>query len=270
MKQIIITSLFLLSTWAPSGSAAQQVNAASVVGSEVRPTVSVLPLSSSTVTDLHLRPMFTTTIRLPEAVTSVAVGAPTLFEVEHSDQEPRLVFVNRSLMSLMMHRLLLYPDHPFDIGEIWGKRFNPQTKIYERFLVTEAPDLPKDVVFPKERRLIEDIRAELRHCRRCQVYATFTSEFDVAARLETVLRSAGFWVAVLRSSVATLQREEWYERQLKQGVEVVIWHPKLVETGLDYVEYRSDQETVSGSKIIICQKPAVVVLVQPVVQMNLV
>src|SRR6267154_84001 len=32
---------------------------------------------------------------------------------------------NRSLMSLMMHRLLLYPDHPFGIGEIWGKRFNP-------------------------------------------------------------------------------------------------------------------------------------------------
>ena len=24
-----------------------------------------------------------------------------------------------------MHRLLLYPDHPFGIGEIWGKRFNP-------------------------------------------------------------------------------------------------------------------------------------------------
>jgi hypothetical protein len=67
---------------------------------------------------------------------------------------------------------LLYPDHPFDIGEIWGKRLNPQTKVYERFLVTEAPDLSKEVVYPKERRLIEDIRTELRHGRRCQVYAT--------------------------------------------------------------------------------------------------
>jgi SNF2 family DNA or RNA helicase len=144
---------------------------------------------------------------------------------------------NCSLMSLMMHRLLLYPDHPFDIGEIWGKRFNPQTKVYERFLVTAAPDLPKDVIYPKERRLIEDIRAELGHGRRCQVYATFTGEFDVAARLETVLRSGGFRVAVLRSTVPTLQREEWYERQLKQGVEVVICHPKLVETGLDLLAF---------------------------------
>ena len=33
---------------------------------------------------------------------------------------------NRSLMSLMLHRLLLYPDHPFGVGEIWGKRFDPQ------------------------------------------------------------------------------------------------------------------------------------------------
>ena len=128
---------------------------------------------------------------------------------------------NRSLMSLMMHRLLLYPDHPFDIGEIWGKRFNPQTKHYESFLVTEAPDLPKDFAYAKERRLIEDVRVELRQGRRCQVYVTFTGEFDVAVRLESVLRGAGIRVAVLRPSVPTLKRELWYEKQLKAGVEVV-------------------------------------------------
>jgi hypothetical protein len=62
----------------------------------VKPTVSSLSISGNTVTDLHLRPLFTTTIRLPEPVTSVAVGAPALFEVEHSEQEPRLVFVKPS------------------------------------------------------------------------------------------------------------------------------------------------------------------------------
>jgi hypothetical protein len=50
---------------------------------------------------------------------------------------------NRSLMSLMMHRLLLYPDHPLDIGEIWGKRFNPQTKHYE------SSWLPRHQTFPR-------------------------------------------------------------------------------------------------------------------------
>jgi len=48
---------------------------------------------------------------------------------------------------------------------------------------------------------------------------------------------AGFRVAVLRSSVATDKREEWYERQLQSGVEVVVCHPKLVETGLDLLAF---------------------------------
>jgi hypothetical protein len=79
----------------------------------------------------------------------------------------------------------------------------------------------------------QDVREELRQGRRSQVYATFTGEFDVAARLESVLRNAGLRVAVLRPTVPTLKRELWYEKQLKEGVQVVICHPKLVETGLD-------------------------------------
>jgi hypothetical protein len=67
----------------------------------------VFPLSASTVTDIHLRPLFTTTIRLPETVTSVAVGAPTLFEVEHSDQEPRLVFVKPSTREAATSNLII-------------------------------------------------------------------------------------------------------------------------------------------------------------------
>ena len=45
------------------------------------------------VTVVDLSPHFVTAIRVPEAVTSVAVGDPTLFQAEHSDHEPQLVFV---------------------------------------------------------------------------------------------------------------------------------------------------------------------------------
>ncbi|GGG86980.1 DEAD/DEAH box helicase [Edaphobacter dinghuensis] len=140
---------------------------------------------------------------------------------------------NRSLMSLMMHRLMLYPDHPFGIGEIWGKVFDPQVQQMVPVLVTRAPELPRDVVYPKEQKLIDDIRSELSQGRRCQVYATFTTEHDVLGRLEHVLQNAGIRVAVLRPSVPPLERERWYERQIQNGIEVVICHPKLVETGLD-------------------------------------
>jgi hypothetical protein len=42
---------------------------------------------------LELAPRFVTTVRLPEAVNSVVVGDPSQFQVEHSDREPKLVFV---------------------------------------------------------------------------------------------------------------------------------------------------------------------------------
>jgi hypothetical protein len=45
------------------------------------------------VTTLHVSPQFTTTIQLPDQVSSVVVGNPTLFQAEHSPNEPMLVFV---------------------------------------------------------------------------------------------------------------------------------------------------------------------------------
>jgi hypothetical protein len=67
-------------------------------------------------------------------------------------------------------------------------------------MVTEPENLIKEAPYAKERVLIADLKEELRHGRRCQVYATYTGEKDVTLRLETVLRQDGIHVAVLRSS----------------------------------------------------------------------
>ena len=106
-----------------------------------------------------------------------------------------------------------------------------------KFLVTVPENLTRDALYAKERALVADVKEELRQGRRCQVYATYTGEKDVTERIETVLRREGVRIAVLRSSVATDKREDWYERQLKAGVEVVICHPKLVETGWDLLAF---------------------------------
>jgi SNF2 family DNA or RNA helicase len=144
---------------------------------------------------------------------------------------------NKSLMSILLNTLLLYPDHPYDFDEIWARARDPQTKEYVKFLVTEPENLTREALYAKERALIADVKEELRQGRRCQVYATYTGEKDVTLRLETVLRQEGIRVAILRSSVPTDKREDWYDRQLKAGVEVVICHPKLVETGLDLLAF---------------------------------
>jgi len=42
---------------------------------------------------------------------------------------------------------------------------------------------------------------------------------------------------VLTTEVPPESREGWYERQLRAGVQAVICHPKLVQTGLDLIEF---------------------------------
>jgi len=68
---------------------------------------------------------------------------------------------------------------------------------------------------------------------RWQVYAVYTQKRDGTRRLESILAKEGIRVAVLTTEIAPEQRESWYERQLRAGVQVVIAHPRLVQTGLD-------------------------------------
>ena len=60
---------------------------------EVEPKILIKPILNGKVTVLDLGLHFATTIQMPEPVSSVVVGDPTLFKVEHSDKEPKLVFV---------------------------------------------------------------------------------------------------------------------------------------------------------------------------------
>ena len=62
----------------------------------VHPNLEFVPTSNEVVRDMHLRPLYTSTIHVGESVSSLVVGAPTLFEVEHKDSEPNLIFVKPS------------------------------------------------------------------------------------------------------------------------------------------------------------------------------
>jgi hypothetical protein len=123
------------------------------------------------------------------------------------------------------------------LGTLYGTDFDPELKRNVRFVIAETRDLPQDGLYSKERRLIHEIRTELAQGRRCQVFAVYTQKHDVTARLQRILNNEGIRTAVLRASVDTSKREAWYARQVKDGVQVVISHPKLVETGLDLLEF---------------------------------
>src|SRR5580700_3012068 len=59
----------------------------------IDPQVRTKPTADSKITEIELAAHFVTAIRVPEPVNSVVVGDPVLFQAEHSEHEPELVFV---------------------------------------------------------------------------------------------------------------------------------------------------------------------------------
>ena len=68
-----------------AGARAQQIT--------INPQVRTSVTADRRITIVDVVPHFVTTIRVPEPVNSVVVGDPELFQVEHSEHEPELVFV---------------------------------------------------------------------------------------------------------------------------------------------------------------------------------
>jgi hypothetical protein len=144
---------------------------------------------------------------------------------------------NQSVASVALNALLLYPDRPFQLGNLYGWEYDPETQRREKFLISKSQDLSEDHVYAKERCLVDEVKAELARGRRCQIYAVYTQKRDVTRRLERILANEGIRVAVLTADVPPETREGWYERQLRAGVQAVICHPKLVQTGLDLIDF---------------------------------
>jgi hypothetical protein len=82
----------------------------------VNPQVRTRAMADGKVTVVEIAAHFVTAIRLPEAVNSVAVGDPALFQVEHSEREPELVLV-KALTERSAETNLL-------ISSIHGRRFS--------------------------------------------------------------------------------------------------------------------------------------------------
>src|SRR5437867_854655 len=144
---------------------------------------------------------------------------------------------NSSVISTALNALLLYPDRPYDLGTLYGYRTDKETGERERFVISEPADLDRKYVYAKEQRLVEEIKNELAKGRNVQVFAVYTQKRDVTRRLHELLLKEGVRAEVLTAETPPEQREAWYERQLRNGMQVCICHPKLVQTGLDLLPF---------------------------------
>jgi len=140
---------------------------------------------------------------------------------------------NHSVISTALNALLSYPDRPYGFGDLIGTEYDPELHRRVPFLIAKTQDLAEGLHYAKERKLIECIKADLARGRKCQIYAVYTAKRDVTSRLERVLSQEGIRVSVLTSQVPPDQREAWYERRLREGMQVCVAHPRLVSVGMD-------------------------------------
>ncbi|HXH20629.1 MAG TPA: helicase-related protein [Dehalococcoidia bacterium] len=137
---------------------------------------------------------------------------------------------SKRLLAAYLQSLLAYPD-ACTKGETV---VDPHTDE----VLAAVPPLPEDRLCPKEQALLDLVRRERLDGRRVLVYITHTASRDISPRLEAFLRAAGFRVATLKSdTVSADRREEWVERRVKEGLDVLVVHPRLVQTGLDLVDF---------------------------------
>ena len=178
-----------------------------------------------------------------EEVVPVTMGEPLKTAYDELEEEITACLKehrgNSSVASTMLNALLAWPDHPYGFGTLYGSEFDPETKCRESFVIAETVDLDKNETYAKERALIEEVKAQLARGRKCQVFAVYTNKHDVIERLERLFRSEGIRAAILRASVPTHRREAWYREHLRRGIDVALCHPKIVETGLDLLDFPS-------------------------------
>ena len=137
---------------------------------------------------------------------------------------------SKRLLATYLQTLLAYPE-----GCTKGETvFDPRSGD----VIVQVPPLSEDKLYPKEKALVDLVAAERMEGRRVLVYATHTGTRDITERMDDILTRHGFRVAVMKAdAVAPERREAWVADRVKQGIDVMICHPRLVQTGLDLIDF---------------------------------
>ena len=137
---------------------------------------------------------------------------------------------SKRLLGMYLQTLLAYPD-----GCTKGETaIDPQTNE----IIVHMDPLRADITYPKEQALLDLVKQEHRQGRRVLVYVTHTVSRDITARLTELLSRNNLNTQVLKAdTVKPEQREAWVSDKVEKGTEVLICHPRLVQTGLDLIDF---------------------------------
>lgn len=133
--------------------------------------------------------------------------------------------ISKKVMSAYLGLLTVYPDQPYGqkpiVHPISGNK-----------LV-----IPKDIssfkeLHEKDYSVLDVVKHKTKIGERVLIYTSWIRT-DTQEKLYNLLTENGYRVSTLTASIPPSKREEWVENQVKNGIQVLITNPSLVETGLD-------------------------------------
>ena len=151
---------------------------------------------------------------------------------EYKRIENALVRVLRSdrraaqkILSAYLNLLTVYPDQPYDQKPILYP--DSDVPIVEPENIGDA-----DCLGEKELRTLEIVKAAIQNGERALIYTSWVRT-DSQQKLKKLLADEGYRTEILTDKIKTTDREDWVQKKLAAGMQVLIVNPSLVETGLD-------------------------------------
>jgi len=134
---------------------------------------------------------------------------------------------SKRLLGVYLQALLGYSDSPWVQETIKDKESGR--------VLAESNPLPENILYPKEKELLRICTEAKRDGRKTVVYCVHTETRDITERLKKILGDAGLEAEVLKATkVKASEREEWIHSFTG---DVLITHPRNVQTGLDLIQF---------------------------------
>lgn len=131
------------------------------------------------------------------------------------------------LLSTYLNFLTVYPDQPYDHPDILYPLGEHKT-----VLLHPQNTADFDAILPKEEKALEIVRRKIAAGERVLIYTSWTRT-DSQQKLLGLLTREGIRTEILTPKIPPEKREDWVEKRVKSGLQVLITNPRCVETGLD-------------------------------------
>lgn len=134
----------------------------------------------------------------------------------------------KKIMGKLTESLTTYADCPHMAEDI----IHPDTN-----QVVISPEVLTKRTRNKEIAVVNLIKDKIAAGEKVLVYYSWVNKTDIAESLKALLEEEGIDTRVMTSKVKLQEREAWVEKNIDDGMQVMICNPKLVETGLDLLDF---------------------------------